>query len=1070
VAETLPPAVLDLVVNTAEWLEGMAAAITGLKDLNASIAVSTDAARAMATQMTAASEEMAVAMTEAAGAIEAASAETVTSIEAMGAAATEAAVEFEAAAATIAESMAADEEEAQAAGGGIKAAMMLAVAAVVAVGAAGVEQAQKFQTATTRLVTSANETQGALGQVRDGILTLAGQVGFSAQQLAQGMYTVESAGFHAAYGLTVLKAAAEGAKDENASLTSVSNAVTDVLTDYHLKASDAATVTSQMVEAVSFGKTNFDEFSRSMSNILPIASSVGLSFGDVASVEAEMTAHGTTAQRASQDVANAIRSLIAPTNGMVKEFRALGISADDVQTHLSQDGLGGTLEWLNQVADKNAVAIGQTSTEAMRKLVGTAPGLQAILETTGENFGNLSAAVNAVSHATADAQGHVAGFAQVQQNFSQRVSEAKDALDALLIRIGEALLPILTQAMALVASFATTMSENFDKVTQAGSKLAKAIDLKPLGAAFDTLGRIIADDVFPAVKNLAVVFGPVLAGAIKNQIKIIGGLISALKPLLDAFKSLTDFIAQHAVAFQALAVGILAIMGAVKTFTTVMAILNGVVVVSEAVWAAFDVILDANPIVLIILAIIGLVAAIVYLVEHSQSFRDFWIRMWNDTVAAVHVAVNWIKNLATEIGDGIASAANAVGRHVDEIISWFKGLPDRAGRALDSLGATIKNIATDAWGKFKEAVKDGVDATVDFVKHLPYEIGFAIGFLAGVIYGEAKKAGKALVDGIKDVAGDVKTFFTDTLPHAIHQALSSAKNWLTTTGKDILIGLEHGIVNGYEDVKKWWNDLPANLHKLLSDAAVWMATDGAKIIKGLIDGIVSAAKDVWKWWTDLPSTLHKLLGDAGAWLENTGNELVNGLVDGIETGAAAVWNWLTNTLPNTVRNIVSGARDWLVSAGRDIVRGLVDGVEAMGGWLWDQISSFVDGIVNGFHIGLSISSPSKVMADQVGTYITTGIAQGMLNAMPAVHGAIGAISGALTNTQNFGLPLAGAGLPGGIGGTAGVGGGNVVVINNNVAGTVVGETQLSDVVRQQVLRYNLRNPSNGLSLFGRGSS
>ena len=83
------------------------------------------------------------------------------------------------------------------------------------------------------------------------------------------MYYVESAGFSGANGLTVLKAAAQGAAAEGADTTTVAKALTDVLVDYHLKAGAAADVTSQMITAVAQGKTSLQEFSGVFASIVP---------------------------------------------------------------------------------------------------------------------------------------------------------------------------------------------------------------------------------------------------------------------------------------------------------------------------------------------------------------------------------------------------------------------------------------------------------------------------------------------------------------------------------------------------------------------------------------------------------------------------------------------------------------------------------------------------------------------------------------------------------------------------------------------------------------------------------
>lgn len=341
-------------------------------------------------------------------------------------------------------------EESEAQGKSLGATMakvsMVGVAALAAIGVASVDMAAKYQTATTRLVTSAGESNKNINMVRQGMMNMATQVGTSALDLAKGMYTVESAGFHGAQGLIVLKAAAQGAKDEGADLATVSNAVTDALTDYHLKASAAADVTSKLVTAVSFGKTNFQSFSSALSTVLPLAGSVHLKLADVSGVLAEMTAHGVTAQRAAQNEANAIRELIAPTAGMVKEFKALGINTQEVNKHMSTSGLGGTLEWLRGVADKTAKTVGQTPVEAFKKLLGSASALNVGLMTTGENSLATQKAIDGIGKASTDAQGNVKGFSDVQNTLAFQTDRLKAYFENLMITIGNKLIPIVLSA------------------------------------------------------------------------------------------------------------------------------------------------------------------------------------------------------------------------------------------------------------------------------------------------------------------------------------------------------------------------------------------------------------------------------------------------------------------------------------------------------------------------------------------------------------------------------------------------------------------------------------------------
>jgi TP901 family phage tail tape measure protein len=261
-------------------------------------------------------------------------------------------------------------------------------AAVIA--AKSITAAAAFESSTTRLISSAGETTANINLVRTGMLTMAGQVGDSAMELSRAMYTVESGGFHGAAGLMVLRAAAEGAKTEGADLNVVADATTSVLQDYHLKASDAALVTSQMVAAVGAGKTTFQEFSGSLHSVLPLASSAHISFVDVSAALASMTVHGMSADQASQNLADTIKHLIAPTGVQVKELGQLGMSASDLSGMLGKKGVTGTLQDLSQLILSHMGPSGRVLLSAFNQSKDAAGDVNAMIKVMSPNLQALA--------------------------------------------------------------------------------------------------------------------------------------------------------------------------------------------------------------------------------------------------------------------------------------------------------------------------------------------------------------------------------------------------------------------------------------------------------------------------------------------------------------------------------------------------------------------------------------------------------------------------------------------------------------------------------------------------------
>lgn len=367
-------------------------------------------------------------------------------------------------------------------------------------------QAGNFEAGLTTLVTGAGEAEKNLGMVGQGIKSIAIDTGTSTQELISGMYMIESAGFHGAAGLDVLRAAAEGAKVGDADLASVSNAVTSALNAYHLKGSDAVNVTNQLIATVASGKMHMEDLAKAIGNVLPVAAAAHISLAQVGGAMATMTMQGMSTRRASQNLANAIRSLEAPGAAAGNEMRDLGLNANAVSNNLGKVGLTGTIQDLTEAilthtrggavlastydnltpkakslatailsqtisskdlttaegalspqqaelvkqfatSASSATGMKQTFTGAMKAMMGGATGLQVALLLGGKNMSTFKANVDAVGSAGAKTGAQVNGWALVQADFNTKMDRFKEVLQVATITLGQMLLPVLTKAM-----------------------------------------------------------------------------------------------------------------------------------------------------------------------------------------------------------------------------------------------------------------------------------------------------------------------------------------------------------------------------------------------------------------------------------------------------------------------------------------------------------------------------------------------------------------------------------------------------------------------------------------------
>ena len=259
--------------------------------------------------------------------------------------------------------------------------MTLGVGAVAFAGVAAesIKMATGFQQAMTQVQTGAGELPQNMKMVTNGILAMASSVGQTPIELAKGLYTIESAGFHGAAGLKVLKAAAEGAAVGNASMGTVADATTTVLNAYGLSAQHSASVVDQLIAIEKTGKSHMEDVAASLSAVVPIAAAAHLSFAQVGGALSTMTAQGMSAEQGSQDLAHAIRALENPNSVAVNEMQQLGINSNDLAKNLGKRGLTGTLSILTETILKNMGPSGEVMLKAFNQSKAASSDLQVMM-------------------------------------------------------------------------------------------------------------------------------------------------------------------------------------------------------------------------------------------------------------------------------------------------------------------------------------------------------------------------------------------------------------------------------------------------------------------------------------------------------------------------------------------------------------------------------------------------------------------------------------------------------------------------------------------------------------------
>ena len=241
--------------------------------------------------------------------------------------------------------------------------------------------------------------------------------------------------------------------------------------------------------------------------------------------------------------------------------------------------------------------------------------------------------------------------------------------------------------------------------------------------------------------------------------------------------------------------------------------------------------------------------------------------------------------------------------------------------------------------------------------------------------------------------------FVRMAARAVAWAAVMAAQWLIAMGPvgwiiATVIALVALIIANWDTVKAWtlaiWDWVWQKIQTAVGYVMAAVTLLGA--IPALIadwfgrarDWAIERAMALVTWMTGLPGRISAALAGLLGALRQRATTAFQALRDAAVQRALALVSWVRG-LPGRISSAIGSLRGLLVGKGQDVVRGLWNGIRSMGGWLRSQLISFAKGMIPGpIAKALGISSPSKVMAQEIGRWIPPGIIAGAESELPAL--------------------------------------------------------------------------------------
>ncbi|AWD86577.1 MULTISPECIES: hypothetical protein [Bacillus] len=376
---------------------------------------------------------------------------------------------------------------------------------------------------------------------------------------------------------------------------------------------------------------------------------------------------------------------------------------------------------------------------------------------------------------------------------------------------------------------------------------------------------------------------------------------------------------------------------------------------AQAARMAASWVIAMGPIGWITAAVIGLVALII---ANWDTVKSATIAAWGAISSWLSTVWTGIKTIATSTWNGIKSFFSTVW---NGIVSAAKSIWNGLKTFFSSLWNGMKTAFTTVWNGIKS---------------------FATSTWKGIV-----SVGKSVWNGLKtffsSVWNGMKTAFT-SIWNGIKTIATSIWKGVVSVGKSIWNGLKTFFTSWLNTQKKIfstvWNAIKTvvtTVWKAVSSTAKSIWNGLKSFFSGMLNGTKSVFTSVWNAVKGFVTGLWKGLVSTAKSLFNSMKNAISGIMKSAKSTITSIWNG--------VMKFFRGINLWQI--GKNIIQGLIKGISGMAGALASKVKSMANAIPNGMKKLLGIHSPSRVMRDQVGYHVGTGMAAGIDKSQAKVKAA-----------------------------------------------------------------------------------
>lgn len=292
-------------------------------------------------------------------------------------------------------------------------------------------------------------------------------------------------------------------------------------------------------------------------------------------------------------------------------------------------------------------------------------------------------------------------------------------------------------------------------------------------------------DLTAAMSSLGQAFMPIVTGLTNVATMLLSGVQPAVQWFVTNLPIIAPILAGIVTTIGLLAV----VLNASTIATTAQTVATNAAAAAQGL---LNMVMNANPIALIVTLIAGLVVAIIGLWNNSEAFRNFVTGAFQQIQQVAQVVIDAIVNFFT------VTVPNAIGI----VIGFFQNLWSSIVSVFNGALSTVSGFVSSVVSFFTVSVPNAVSNMLSAAGRIPGQIasflGNALSSAASFVGSFASSAIQAasqfvsnIVSGLSGLAGRVMSVGSDIV-HGIWSGISGAAGWLMNQ----ISGFANNIVSG----------------------------------------------------------------------------------------------------------------------------------------------------------------------------------------------------------------------------------------------------------------------------------